>query len=76
MLWLIVLNVVVTALVLAVAGLIFYKVRKIHLATYDLADKIGDVHHESKWLYAQIQALVVLQVVVNLYTAAIGKVLL
>ncbi|MCP5133661.1 MAG: class I SAM-dependent methyltransferase [Gammaproteobacteria bacterium] len=56
MLWFIVLNIGVTVLVLTIAGLIFHKVRKIHLASYDLVDKISEIHRESKWLYAQMQA--------------------
>lgn len=41
---------------LATSAYTFYKVRKIHLATYEIREKVAEVHKESTVLYAQLVA--------------------
>lgn len=41
---------------LALIGLLLFKIRRIHVATYELIDKTRDIHLETRHLYAQIQA--------------------
>jgi predicted O-methyltransferase YrrM len=47
---------VVCVATLAISAYTFYKVRKIHLATYEIGTRVLDVHKESTTLYAQLVA--------------------
>jgi len=41
---------------LAALALILHKVRRLHIAMFELTDKVGEIHAESKENYGQIQA--------------------
>ena len=43
---------------LAALALILHKVRRLHIAMFEVSDKLNDIHHESRELYGQIQAYV------------------
>ncbi|MCR9186206.1 MAG: class I SAM-dependent methyltransferase [Halieaceae bacterium] len=59
-------EITILSFILCLLILAYRKIRMIHISTYELMDKIGDVEIESKHLYGQIQAYIDLKALLAL----------